>query len=661
MREIEDLLEELNAIDEHAQIEAKTTGSQLGESILETICAFSNEPDFGGGYLILGITRTENGYTATGVTNPDKIQNDLTTLCAQKFSIPLRPHITVKKLPNNKALIAVFIEEQVPQLKPVTFEKKTGTKNHSKIRTVAYRRIGSADVLCTPEDYELFTALKQNRPYDETTIPHTTFADIDKKAIAEYRRLRAKINPDAAELTCSDEDLLLCLRCAEKTTSKINHTGDHTPDTGLVLTTAGLLLFGNEAALRRYFPLMRFDYIRTDAKTWDEMTLESHYVSLEYREALMTLLPKAETAIMSNIEKKVSTNTNSLAREEQPILPRGLIREALINAVMHRDYRVNGPVIVVQYPDRIEFFNHGYSLKPIENLTSFGGSKSRNPTIATVFHDIEYAENKGTGISKMIGLMHAVNLEEPVFLSDRDKNTFKAKFYMHQLLTEDMIAWLKQFSSFHLTPHEAQVLAFTLKKNAITNEDGRELTGLDTLSVSRLLTNLRKKGLLVQHSAGPKTHYTIHMQYLLDNADSGGMGADLGGKDIDLAGKDADLAGKDIDSGGKKQPHDENIRRSLLSGLPTEIITEIEHLGKRTTPEKTNELVLRLCSVRAYSVIELSILFKRGKRWARIPVSELLHAGKLLQTIPDKPNSRLQKYYTPATNRLQSLSDKKQI
>lgn len=177
-------------------------------------------------------------------------------------------------------------------------------------------------------------------------------------------------------------------------------------------------MFGTEDVLRRYFSPMRFDYIRTAEKDWQSLSLKSNYLSLEYRESIMTLLPKAETAIMSNIEKRVSTDTDSLTREEQPILPRGVIREALVNAVMHRDYRENTSIIVVQYPDRIEFFNPGYSLKPLDNLTRIGGSKSRNQTIANVLHETEYAENKGTGFAKIIGLMKQANLREPVFLSD---------------------------------------------------------------------------------------------------------------------------------------------------------------------------------------------------------------------------------------------------
>jgi ATP-dependent DNA helicase RecG len=51
-----DLLETLNLLDEHEHVEAKR-GSEVGRSVLETVCAFANEPGLGGGWLLLGVVR----------------------------------------------------------------------------------------------------------------------------------------------------------------------------------------------------------------------------------------------------------------------------------------------------------------------------------------------------------------------------------------------------------------------------------------------------------------------------------------------------------------------------------------------------------------------------------------------------------------------------
>ena len=72
-----DLFSILQAGDETDRIEAKRASKKIGKSCLETICAFSNEPDLGGGYLLLGISRDEDStdyrYKITGVEDPDKL------------------------------------------------------------------------------------------------------------------------------------------------------------------------------------------------------------------------------------------------------------------------------------------------------------------------------------------------------------------------------------------------------------------------------------------------------------------------------------------------------------------------------------------------------------------------------------------------------------
>ena len=97
MRSAEDLLQELTALDESHRIEAKRA-RQIDRSIMETICAFANEPGLGGGYLLLGVSRDPqdlfaNAYKIHGIDQPDKIQSDLASQCASVFNRPLRPRV----------------------------------------------------------------------------------------------------------------------------------------------------------------------------------------------------------------------------------------------------------------------------------------------------------------------------------------------------------------------------------------------------------------------------------------------------------------------------------------------------------------------------------------------------------------------------------------
>lgn len=102
---IRELIEQLNNSDERSNLEAKK-GTAIDRSILETICAFSNEPNLGGGYILLGIKESENSlfpsYEASGVVDPDKLQKDIATQCADSFNLPVRPKITVEEINSKK-------------------------------------------------------------------------------------------------------------------------------------------------------------------------------------------------------------------------------------------------------------------------------------------------------------------------------------------------------------------------------------------------------------------------------------------------------------------------------------------------------------------------------------------------------------------------------
>jgi ATP-dependent DNA helicase RecG len=91
-----DLIQQLNETDENEHLEAKTCEKQVGKSLYETICAFSNEPDLGGGTLLLGVEREEAlfpFYNAVGIEKPDKLSSDIASACSTMFNIPVRVDI----------------------------------------------------------------------------------------------------------------------------------------------------------------------------------------------------------------------------------------------------------------------------------------------------------------------------------------------------------------------------------------------------------------------------------------------------------------------------------------------------------------------------------------------------------------------------------------
>ena len=102
MKTAKELFELLNSFDEDRRIEAKSA-SAVGKSMMETVCAFSNEPGLRGGYLLLGAKRVgmaDDGkpiYEPENIENSDKIQSDFVDMCNSMFNIHIRPIIQVEE------------------------------------------------------------------------------------------------------------------------------------------------------------------------------------------------------------------------------------------------------------------------------------------------------------------------------------------------------------------------------------------------------------------------------------------------------------------------------------------------------------------------------------------------------------------------------------
>ena len=109
-------------------------------------------------------------------------------------------------------------------------------------------------------------------------------------------------------------------------------------------------------------------------------------------------------AVLSDLPQHHSLKEGEIYATTKPDLPERVIREAVVNAVMHRSYHHNRPTQIIRYNNRIEIINSGYSLKSQDEIGT-AGSDTRNQLIASIFHETNLAEFKGTGIRTMRRLM----------------------------------------------------------------------------------------------------------------------------------------------------------------------------------------------------------------------------------------------------------------
>jgi len=612
MRSAEDLLRELDTSDECPGIEAKRS-REIGKSVLETVCAFCNEPGLGGGYLVLGTEWELNlfgdrVYRPVGLQDPDKVQADLATQCATVFNQVVRPEMSLERV-EGKNILVVYIAEAPTQMKPV-FLKATGLPRG------AFRRIGSTDQRCTEED--IWALRGQDAPsesYDAAPVADSSLEDFDPTALAEYRRLRLQVNGGAEELGYSDEDLLESL-CALRKVGGVAKA-----------TLAGLLLFGKAAALRRLMPSTRVDYIRVLGTEWIEDP-ERRFQSLDIRKALLMAIRQAEGAILDDLPKGFHLPDGSLQSVQEPVLPRKVIRETLANALMHRNYRINEPIQIIRYSNRIEILNPGYSLKRPDELGQ-PGSRQRNPLIAAAFHDLNLAETKGTGIRTVRRLLEEAQMAAPEFQSDRDHERFRAVLHLHHLFTEVDLAWLKSLSSEFLSADASKVLLFLREAEAVDNMTCRDLTGLDTLQASALLRRLRDQAFLVKEGSGSRTYYVAGARLL------GRATADSHQHPLNSHQSPPD---------SHQSPPDSH--QFPLDRLPESLQQRLPKPGSRPRQAVLRALIRDLCSLAPRSARELAELLggREPKDLVRDHLGPMLAANELEYTIKDMPNHPGQSY-----------------
>ena len=618
----QELLESLTLLDENERIEAKRA-QDVGKSLLETICAFANEPGMDGGWLLLGVAPDEQalfpGYAVEGVTDPDKLSADIASQCASVFNMPLRVDIRTESL-EGKPVIVVSVPEAAPQAKPIYF-KSTGLPRG------AFRRIGSTDQRCTEDDLEALYASRQHESFDAGLVAGAELDDLDEKVIADYRAARAEANPDAEELRWADLELLQALNAVRRDAS-----GAWKP------TVAGLLLFGTAVALRRSFLMTRVDYTRVPGREWVPHP-ERRFDTVELRAPMFSLLRRIQAAILDDLPKSFGLEEGQLQRSDQPVIPLRALREVLVNALMHRSYRAHAPVQVIRYANRLEIRNPGFSLKSRDHLGE-PGSMSRNPHIAAVLHETRFAETKGSGIRAIREAMDKAGLVPPLFESDRGQDQFSVFFFFHHFLGEEDLRWLGQFRDLHLGNEDARALVVAREAGGIDNATYRALNKVDTLTASNALRRLRDAGLLSQQGKGSATWYQPTGK--LTKTD--GLSSDLGA----LSSKPEGLSSNPGALSSNPEALSSNLapaRAALLNELPGELAARVGGIGQRHQPDRVRDLVVDLCAHRSWRVDELALLLQRNPEFIRQSyLRPLLAQQRIAMTLPDTPNSPLQAY-----------------
>ena len=321
----------------------------------------------------------------------------------------------------------------------------------------------------------------QSRPFEERPCPDASLEDVDTTAIANFVQLARLERQFPLPENTPVPDLLAHLHL---------FSGDQP-------TSAALLLFGREP--QRYFPAA------------EVRCMHFHGTQIQrpvpfYRIFKGTLFEQVDMAVdfvLSKLNRSVGTRAESMQAPVRYEIPPDVIREAIVNAIAHRDYTSAGAVQVSVFADRVEVWNPGTLPPPLtpESLRHPHGSVARNPRICEALFLARYIEKYGTGTLMMIRESLEHELPEPDFVMRGGEFT-----------TTIWRDWLTPAVLAGLNLNERQMKAITYLKahGKISNRDYQVVASAIKKTATRDLLDLKEKGVITQiGTKGPGVHYVL--------------------------------------------------------------------------------------------------------------------------------------------------------
>lgn len=483
-QELDEIIAKLRADKTDAVgVEAKASLWQLPRDLWQVLSAFSNAP--GGGVLILGLDES-NDFAVSGLVDPGKTQADLASLCDQ-MEPPLRP--LIQMLPVEGQTVVVAQIPEIPRAQKPAYFKGQG------LTAGAYIRVGDGNRSLTQYEVQMLLAARGQPLDDLRPVPDTGIADLDRQLVDQLLRELQTRSP-AIFGDMGVEDALLTTRVLIRWQDE------------LLVTRAGLIALGRYP--QAFLPQARVTfavYPRTRIGELGERG-ERFIDNLSIEGPISSIVTTALSRLQANMRRGGAVA--GVLREDRWEYPQVALREALVNALAHRDLSdaaLGTPVEIQMFPDRLVLINPGGLFGPvgIEQLGESGISSARNQYLLRLLEDLHVAENRGTGIGVMVSALRRAGLRPPQF-EDRI-SAFVVTFQNHTLVDESTMRWLAEFDD--LTESQRVGLALMREGGAMSNSVYRNATGLDSRAVTRELAQLVERGLVAQRGFGRWTTYEL--------------------------------------------------------------------------------------------------------------------------------------------------------
>lgn len=374
---------------EKQTVELKAAGHGCPTRLYDTLSSFSNQDE--GGIIIFGVDE-KSGYEIIGVYDPQDLQKKITEQCKQMEPM-VRALFTVCEV-NGKIIVSAEIPGVDVAYRPV-FYKGVGRIKGS------YIRVGESDEPMSEYEIYSYEAFRKRIRDDIRKVDDAKLQLLDEKRLNDYLTAVKQERRNLSD-NVSDEEIL----------ELMGVTSDGIP------TLAGLMTFSKYP--QTYFPQLCITAISLPGT---EMGIvgddgERFMDNKRITGAIPDMLEEAVAFVRKNSRTKTIVDDNG-HRNDKPEYPIRAVREAILNALVHRDYSMhteNVPVRIEMYRDRMEVLSSGglYGKITIDALGKVR-PETRNAVLANMLELLKITENRYSGIPTMRTEFSRAGLPAPIF------------------------------------------------------------------------------------------------------------------------------------------------------------------------------------------------------------------------------------------------------
>ena len=317
--------------------------------------------------------------------------------------------------------------------------------------------------------------------FDVMACPQARLEDISKERVGWYLERLHAYGKKSLPLDASPQKLLKHLGMLK----------------GKYLTNAGVLLFGIKPQDFYYQTTLKCAWVEGTAYTRPFLD------TAKFEGDLFALLEQGRNFVVSRIAHSRGLRTDGPIAPSQPEIPDEAVEEAIVNALIHRNWHSSASVEIRLFADRLEVWSPGH-LPPeitIPELYEEHDSHPVNKEILKAFDKINVIESLGTGIERMIAACHAAGLPTPVF-------EYHGSAFVVTILKD---AWTRTaLESLDLNPDQVKAVSYVKVNGWISSARYAELYKVPMRTSSRELGELAHKGVFVLVGKGRQSRYELN-------------------------------------------------------------------------------------------------------------------------------------------------------